>query len=104
MMNFVGIDPVLFVRPEAQFNGLLKGEGSQRNKVNDTIIADLAILRIVKDAAGVMRFEVERAFSRGARNMPRASSINFASAFFHSTQPVRTMNGQNFKYIRNLRG
>lgn len=103
LMRVVGVKLVLVLGPQALVSQRLQEEGIEYRFINGTRVTDSRILKIVKELAGSMRFEVECALAKGVTNMPSKSRISVVSGNFFSAQPVGIIDGDDFGYTGKVR-
>jgi len=73
---------------------------SNRTKHMGMVVTDLESLRIVKEEAGYVRFEVERQLARSlqASRTTGGFGANVVSGNFYSAQPFGVLDGVDYKY------
>jgi amino-acid N-acetyltransferase len=77
----------------------------QRNSHKGMVVTDPESLRIVKEEAGYVRFEVERQLARalkgsrgGGNNVAEGGEGNVVSGNFYSAQPFGVLDGVDYKF------
>lgn len=103
LMRVVGVKLVLVLGPQTLISERLQTLQIPSHLVNGIRITDAQTLRVVKELAGSMRFEVECALSKGVTNMPSTSRISVVSGNFFSAQPVGIINGHDFGFTGKVR-
>lgn len=89
----LGMKIVLVVGCRHQINQRIPN----RRIANGVIITDDEALRVVKEEAGYVRFEVERQLARSLR-MHGATEGNVVSGNFYSAQPFGVLDGIDYKF------
>lgn len=74
-----------------------------RTMVNDILVTDEETLRVVKEEAGYVRFEVERQLARCLRTHGPGVDGNVVSGNFFSAQPFGILNGTDYKFTGFVR-
>lgn len=103
LMRIVGIKLVLVLGPRYQIEQRLRLEKVGSKFVDGTRVTDESALKIVKESAGSMLFEVEGMLSRGVVNMPSSSRISTVSGSFYTAQPVGVIDGNDYGYTGRVR-
>ncbi len=103
LIRAIGIKPVLVLGPSAQIEERLKEEGIESTSVDGVRVTDARTLKIIKEAAGSMRFEVEGILARGVVNMPLSTRVSVVSGSFYSARPVGVLNGTDYGYTGRVR-
>lgn len=103
LMRVVGIKLVLVLGPQGLVNEQLQEMGVPTHFVRDIRVTDARTLKVVKEVAGRMRFEIECALAKGVTNMPSASRISVVGGNFFSAQPVGIIDGEDFGYTGKVR-
>ncbi|CAN0214555.1 unnamed protein product, partial [Phaeothamnion confervicola] len=100
LLSLLGVQLVLVVGSRPQVDSRLDSLGITRAFCGNSRVTDMQTLRVCKEAAGYVRFEVESALSRGAR---RSSAHNVAGGNFFSAQPIGVRGGVDFGYTGEVR-
>jgi amino-acid N-acetyltransferase len=91
----LGLRIVLVVGCRYQIEQRLKN----REKHWDMVVTDAESLRVVKEEAGYVRFEVERQLARSLQgSRGRESDGNVVSGNFYSAQPFGVLDGVDYQY------
>eukprot|EP00547_Thalassionema_nitzschioides_P006278 CAMPEP_0194220080 /NCGR_PEP_ID=MMETSP0156-20130528/27409_1 /TAXON_ID=33649 /ORGANISM="Thalassionema nitzschioides, Strain L26-B" /LENGTH=563 /DNA_ID=CAMNT_0038949963 /DNA_START=41 /DNA_END=1729 /DNA_ORIENTATION=- len=76
----------------------------ERKRVNGLIVTDEDTLRIIKEEAGYVRFEIERQLARSLRlHGTMDGDGNVISGNFFSAQPFGVLNGTDYKFTGFVR-
>lgn len=103
LMRVVGIKLVLVLGPQGLVSEQLAEYGVPTRFVRGIRVTDARTLKVVKEVAGSMRFEVECALAKGVTNMPSAGRISVVGGNFFSAQPVGIIDGEDFGYTGKVR-
>ena len=104
LLQSAGIRLVLVHGSRPQIEALLKRR-DERSRYQDGVrITDPVALECVKEAAGVLRVEIEALLSQGLPNSPMAgAAINTVSGNFITAQPYGVHSGVDFQYTGTVR-
>lgn len=107
LMWLLGVDLIICVGCRNLIAARLAAKGNVRDTVNGIRITDKDTLRIVKEEAGFVRFEVERQLARALRNGSHLSESgeggNVVSGNFFSAKPIGVRDGIDYEYTGILR-
>jgi amino-acid N-acetyltransferase len=100
----LGIRLVLVHGARPQIEAELKLRGIRSRYVQGLRITDERALQAVKEAAGVLRVEIEALLSQGLPNSPMAGAqIRVASGNYITAQPIGVRNGTDFQFTGAVR-
>ena len=100
----LGIRLVLVHGARPQIEAELKLRGIRSRYVHGLRITDERALQAVKEAAGVLRVEIEALLSQGLPNSPMAGAqIRVASGNYITAQPIGVRNGTDFQFTGAVR-
>jgi amino-acid N-acetyltransferase len=104
LLNSLGVKLVLVHGTRPQVEERLRARDIEMNYVDDLRITDLPALACVKEAAGVVRLEIEALLSMGLANSPMAGAdIRVASGNFVTAQPLGVRNGVDYLHTGEVR-
>src|SRR2546421_4068491 len=104
LLAALGIRLVLVHGARPQIEAELKAKGLRSRYANGLRITDEAALKAVKQAAGVLRVEIEALLSQGLPNSPMAGAqIRVASGNYITAQPIGVRKGTDFQYTGAVR-
>jgi amino-acid N-acetyltransferase len=87
-----------------QIEAVLKAQGQRSRYAQGQRVTDEAALTAVKQAAGVLRVEMEALLSQGLPNSPMARAhIRVASGNYITARPVGVRNGVDFQFTGAVR-
>src|SRR5438105_1868453 len=87
-----------------QIEAELKSNGLRSRYAQGLRITDEAALKAVKQAAGVLRVEIEALLSQGLPNSPMARAhIRVASGNFITARPIGVLKGVDFQFTGAVR-
>lgn len=72
---------------------------NEKHRVAGIRVTDKDTLRVVKEEAGYVRFEVERELARGLRLQSSGMDGNVVSGNFYSAQPLGILDGIDYEYV-----
>jgi amino-acid N-acetyltransferase len=102
----LGIRLVLVHGARPQIEAELKTRGIRSRYVQGLRVTDERALQAVKEAAGVLRVEIEALLSQGLPNSPMAGAqIRVASGNYITAQPIGVRHGTDFQFtgaVRNV--
>ena len=100
----LGIRLVLIHGARPQIEAELKARGIRSRYVQGLRITDERALQAVKEAAGVLRVEIEALLSQGLPNSPMAGAqIRVASGNYITAQPIGVRKGTDFQFTGGVR-
>jgi amino-acid N-acetyltransferase len=100
----LGIRLVLVHGARPQIEAELKARGIRSRYVQGLRVTDERALQAVKEAAGVLRVEIEALLSQGLPNSPMAGAqIRVASGNYLTAQPIGVRNGTDFQFTGAVR-
>ena len=100
----LGIRLVLIHGARPQIEAELKARGIRSRYVQGLRITDERALQAVKEAAGVLRVEIEALLSQGLPNSPMAGAqIRVASGNYITAQPIGVRKGTDFQFTGAVR-
>lgn len=100
LLNLLGVHLVLVVGSRPQADSLMKKMSVEPAFCGNTRITSAAALKVAKEAAGFVRFEVESSLTRGQRS---ANTVNVSSGNFFAAQPVGIRNGVDYGFTGEVR-
>ncbi len=104
LLHSAGIRLVLVHGSRPQIEALLKRRNARSRYQDGMRITDPVALECVKEAAGVLRVEIEALLSQGLPNSPMAgAAINTVSGNFITAQPFGVHGGTDFQYTGTVR-
>jgi amino-acid N-acetyltransferase len=100
----LGIRLVLVHGARPQIEAELKAKGLRQRYVQGLRITDERALQAVKEAAGVLRVEIEALLSQGLPNSPMAGAqIRVASGNYITARPIGVLKGTDFQFTGAVR-
>lgn len=72
---------------------------NEKHRVAGVRVTDKDTLRVVKEEAGYVRFEVERELARALRLQSSGLDGNVVSGNFYSAQPLGILDGVDYEYV-----
>jgi amino-acid N-acetyltransferase len=100
----LGIRLVLVHGARPQIEAELKAKGLRSRYAQGLRITDERALQAVKEAAGVLRVEIEALLSQGLSNSPMAGAqIRVASGNYITAQPIGVRKGTDFQFTGGVR-
>jgi amino-acid N-acetyltransferase len=100
----LGIRLVLVHGARPQIEAELKARGIRSRYVQGLRVTDERALQAVKEAAGVLRVEIEALLSQGLPNSPMAGAqIRVASGNYITARPIGVRNGTDFQFTGLVR-
>jgi amino-acid N-acetyltransferase len=100
----LGIRLVLVHGARPQIEAELKTRGIRSRYVQGLRVTDERALQAVKEAAGVLRVEIEALLSQGLPNSPMAGAqIRVASGNYITAQPIGVRKGTDFQFTGAVR-
>jgi amino-acid N-acetyltransferase len=100
----LGIRLVLVHGARPQIEAELKAKGLRSRYAQGLRITDERALQAVKEAAGVLRVEIEALLSQGLPNSPMAGAqIRVASGNYITAQPIGVRKGTDFQFTGGVR-
>ena len=100
----LGIRLVLIHGARPQIEAELKTRGIRSRYAQGLRVTDERALQAVKEAAGVLRVEIEALLSQGLPNSPMAGAqIRVASGNYITAQPIGVRNGTDFQFTGAVR-
>jgi amino-acid N-acetyltransferase len=100
----LGIRLVLVHGARPQIEAELKARGIRSRYVQGLRVTDERALQAVKEAAGVLRVEIEALLSQGLPNSPMAGAqIRVASGNYITARPIGVRNGTDFQFTGAVR-
>src|SRR4051812_7521920 len=104
LLAALGIRLVLVHGARPQIEAELKAKGLRSRYANGLRITDEAALNAVKQAAGVLRVEIEALLSQGLPNSPMAGAqIRVASGNYITARPIGVLKGTDFQFTGAVR-
>ena len=104
LLHSLGIRVVLVHGTRPQIEARLRTSGLETRYVNDLRVTEAPALAAVKEAAGVVRIEVEALLSMGLANSPMANArLRVASGNFVTARPLGVQGGVDFHYTGEVR-
>jgi amino-acid N-acetyltransferase len=104
LLHSFGIRLVLAYGTRPQITARLRASGLETRYVNDLRVTEAPALAAVKEAAGVVRIEVEALLSMGLANSPMANArLRVASGNFVTARPLGVQGGVDFHYTGEVR-
>jgi amino-acid N-acetyltransferase len=104
LLHGLGIRLVLVHGARPQIEARLAGRGAQLRYVNGLRITDRTALACVKEAAGVVRVEIEALLSLGLANSPMAGvRIPVVSGNFVTARPLGVIDGVDYAHTGAVR-
>jgi amino-acid N-acetyltransferase len=104
LLAALGIRLVLVHGARPQIEAELKSRGVRSRYAQGLRITDEAALVAVKEAAGVLRVEIEAVLSQGLPNSPMAGAqIRVASGNYITARPVGVVKGTDFQFTGAVR-
>jgi amino-acid N-acetyltransferase len=100
----LGIRLVLVHGARPQIEAELKAKGLRSRYAQGLRVTDERALQAVKEAAGVLRVEIEALLSQGLPNSPMAGAqIRVASGNYITAQPIGVRKGTDFQFTGGVR-
>ena len=100
----LGIRLVLVHGARPQIEAELKAKGIRSRYVHGLRITDERALQAVKEAAGVLRVEIEALLSQGLPNSPMAGAqLRVASGNYITARPIGVLKGTDFQFTGAVR-
>lgn len=104
LLHALGIRLVLVAGARPQIEQRLKSRGAEVHYVEALRVTDPVALACVKEAAGVIRVEIEALLSMGLTNSPMAGArIRVASGNFVTARPIGVLNGVDYQHTGEVR-
>ncbi|TCT20747.1 N-acetylglutamate synthase [Thiobaca trueperi] len=104
LLHGLGIRLVLVHGARPQIESRLAGRGAQLRYVNGVRVTDATALACVKEAAGVVRVEIEALLSLGLANSPMAGvRIPVVSGNFVTARPLGVIDGVDYAHTGAVR-
>jgi amino-acid N-acetyltransferase len=104
LLNTLGVRLVLVHGARPQIEQGLRTRGVKMRYANGLRITDNAALTCVKEAAGVVRMEIEALLSTGLANSPMAGAcVRVASGNFVTARPLGVRNGVDYLHTGEVR-
>ncbi|MDQ3774591.1 MAG: amino-acid N-acetyltransferase [Pseudomonadota bacterium] len=104
LLHSLGIRLVLAYGTRPQIEARLRASGLECRYVNDLRVTEAPALAAVKEAAGVVRIEIEALLSMGLANSPMANArLRIASGNFVTARPLGVQGGVDFHYTGEVR-
>jgi len=104
LLHGLGIRLVLVHGARPQIEQRLQGQGAQLRYVNGLRITDDRALACVKEAAGMVRVEIEALLSLGLANSPMAGvRIPVVSGNFVAARPLGVIDGVDYAHTGSVR-
>ncbi len=104
LLNSLGVHLVLVHGIRPQVEARLKELGAEARYVRGLRVTDAAALACVKEAAGLVRVEIEALLSMGLANTPMAgSAIRVASGNFVTAKPYGVLDGVDLMHTGEVR-
>ena len=104
LLHSLGIRLVLVHGTRPQIEQRLRASGLETRYVNDLRITEAPALLAVKEAAGIVRIEIEALLSMGLANSPMANArLRIASGNFVTARPLGVQGGVDFHYTGEVR-
>src|SRR5690348_3784337 len=104
LLAALGIRLVLVHGARPQVDATLKARGLKSRYAQGLRITDEAALTAVKQAAGVLRIEIEAVLSQGLPNSPMAGAqIRVNSGNFITARPIGVRKGVDFQFTGSVR-
>ena len=104
LLHGLGIRLVLVHGARPQIEERLKARGAQMQYINGLRVTDAAALTCVKEAAGMVRVEIEALLSMGLANSPMAGArIRAASGNFVTAKPLGVRDGVDYEHTGEVR-
>ncbi len=104
LMNSLGIRQVLVFGTRPQVEMRLKEAGVTPRSHAGLLVTDEPVLACVKEAAGMVRVEIEALLSLGLPNSPMANArIRASSGNFITAQPLGVREGVDLRYTGEVR-
>ena len=104
LLQGLGIRLVLVHGARPQIEQRLEAQGAEMQYINGLRVTDDAALACVKEAAGVVRVEIEALLSMGLANSPMAGAkIRVASGNFVTARPIGVKDGVDYGHTGEVR-
>jgi len=104
LLHGLGINLVLVHGARPQIEQRLKAQNAQMRYINGLRVTDDAALACVKEAAGIVRVEIEALLSMGLANSPMAGvCIKVASGNFVTARPLGIRDGVDYCHTGEVR-
>ncbi|MBK1721002.1 amino-acid N-acetyltransferase [Thiocystis violacea] len=104
LLHGLGIRLVLVHGARPQIEARLEGQGAELRYVNGLRVTDDKALACVKEAAGVVRVEIEALLSLGLANSPMAGvRIPVVSGNFVTARPLGVIEGVDYRHTGAVR-
>lgn len=104
LLYSLGIRLVMVFGARPQIDTLLKQAGIETQYVGNLRVTDAASLRIVKQAVGALRVEIEALLSMGLANSPMADArIRVTSGNFITARPSGVIDGTDMQFTGGIR-
>lgn len=104
LLNTLGVRLVLVHGARPQIEQSLRARGVKMRYVKGLRVTDDAALTCVKEAAGVVRMEIEALLSTGLVNSPMAGAcVRVASGNFVTARPLGVRNGVDYLHTGEVR-
>ena len=104
LLAALGIRLVLVHGARPQIEAELKARGLRSRYAQGLRITDVRALQAVKEAAGVLRVEIEALLSQGLPNSPMAGAqIRVASGNYLTARPIGVRKGTDFEFTGAVR-
>lgn len=105
LLTSLGIRLVLVHGIRPQIDARLQNLQIEPRFYNDLRITDATALSCVKEAAGLVRVEIEALLSMGLANSPMAGAkVRVTSGNFITAKPIGVINGIDYAYTGQVRG
>lgn len=104
LLNTLGVRVVLVHGTRPQIEQRLRERGVEMRYEQGLRVTDAAALACVKEAAGMVRVEIEALFSMGLANSPMAGArIRVASGNYVTARPLGVRNGVDYLHTGEVR-
>eukprot|EP00189_Rhodosorus_marinus_P009570 CAMPEP_0184740328 /NCGR_PEP_ID=MMETSP0315-20130426/3350_1 /TAXON_ID=101924 /ORGANISM="Rhodosorus marinus, Strain UTEX LB 2760" /LENGTH=586 /DNA_ID=CAMNT_0027209945 /DNA_START=109 /DNA_END=1869 /DNA_ORIENTATION=+ len=102
-LSIIGVKLVLVLGPKRQIERRMEESNLEEKFVDGVRVTDEKMLRVIKESAGVLLFEVESKLSRGVVNIPTKNKISVVSGNFYTAQPIGVIDGEDFGHTGKVR-
>lgn len=104
LLTTLGVRLVLVHGSRIQIDSLLEKQGIASQFHNNLRITDSQTMHVVKQAAGLTRYDIEASLSMGMPNSPMyGAHLRIASGNFFTAQPLGVLDGADMMYTGKIR-
>ena len=104
ILHLLGVQIVLVAGVRYQLDEKIRAAGRNTTYHNNMRVTDDDTMRVLKEASGYIRYEIESSLARGFRGKPGQSGINVVSGnSFYSAKPLGVRDGVDFQFTGEVR-